>query len=141
MKAIRQLAYVGALVATAAFATSAQAQNPEQLHQNAMQRCANLTGGYQQACLDRVHGKGEHVGSVEGGGMLHSSEVAEPAGGMAPGGYKPRAVEPEHPKAAPKHPAKHAKKMRPEQKRLPEMNPNRKPMGKELPPPPEAVKR
>lgn len=49
---------------------------------NAMARCAPLPAGYKEACEERVRGAGDRVGSVEGGGILRSSETTAPLSSM-----------------------------------------------------------
>ncbi len=50
-------------------------QNDEQYLRNALARCERLSGGYKQACEDRVRGGGTSTGSVEGGGIVRESEI------------------------------------------------------------------
>jgi len=50
-------------------------QSGERYMQNALARCQRLPEGYKQACEERVRGAGTHTGSVEGGGILHETEV------------------------------------------------------------------
>ena len=74
-----------ALAATLAAAFGASAATPTvdaAYMANAEARCANLPEGYRQACLDRVHGRGESVGSVHGGGIITTSSTTAPLGTM-----------------------------------------------------------
>ncbi len=74
-----------ALAATLAAAFGASAATPTvdaAYMANAEARCANLPEGYRQACLDRVHGRGESVVSVHGGGIITSSSTTAPLGTM-----------------------------------------------------------
>ena len=74
-----------ALAATLAAAFGASAATPTvdaAYMANAEARRANLPEGYRQACLDRVHGRGESVGSVHGGGIITTSSTTAPLGTM-----------------------------------------------------------
>ena len=95
-----------ALAATLAAAFGASAATPTvdaAYMANAEARCANLPEGYRQACLDRVHGRGESVGSVHGGGIITTSSTTAPLGTMktAPAATTTTTTMTEH--QAPKH--------------------------------------
>ena len=49
---------------------------------NALARCAPLPAGFKEACEERVRGAGDRVGSVQGGGILRSSETTAPLSSM-----------------------------------------------------------
>lgn len=71
-----------AAAASTAFSLPAHAakESTSQYMENAAQRCAPLPEGYKQACLERVQGAGTRAGSVEGGGILRSSETTATLG-------------------------------------------------------------
>lgn len=61
--------------AAAARGSKFNQQSEERYMRNALARCQRLPEGYKQACEERVRGAGTHTGSVEGGGILHETEV------------------------------------------------------------------
>ncbi len=74
----------GAHEAAAARAAGGQltAERVSEYAANALARCAPLPAGYKEACEERVRGAGDRVGSVQGGGILRSSETTAPLSHM-----------------------------------------------------------
>jgi hypothetical protein len=66
----------------AAAARGAPGQLTTEYAANALARCAPLPAGFKEACEERVRGAGDRVGSVQGGGILRSSETTAPLSSM-----------------------------------------------------------